>query len=114
MSTTEQRRTEADKAKREAAVMALAYSSEFVGDWERFSSIVAWMEDAVTAQIARANDDEVSTWIPQVFAANVFWLRERLDENAQKLRKALEEAGMACPPLYETRMHGIWRFAPIV
>jgi hypothetical protein len=89
--------TETAVSERGAQLWALAVCREFISDWSRVSSIIGWMEEAVAVEVDR--NPEGSTWIPETFAANTYWLRERLEEKAAAARKSLGDAGFTCGPL---------------
>ena len=68
----------------DARTMALFVSRDFLTDWDRVQSIIKLMEEAIAADLkeAKAGDDKIEAWVPEVFAANtlgcwIVWMTKR-------------------------------------
>lgn len=82
--------------KDDARAMALFASRDFLSDLDRVQSIIKLMEEAIALDVkeAKAGDDRIEAWVPEVFAANTLWLLEQMDGKARSLAEHLSAAGI--------------------
>lgn len=86
--------------KDEAIQMALFAAKDFTHTVERVKSVIGLMDDAITAYIQNADDDDkVERWMPEVFTTNVRWLLDHVDHKIFYMRGALDKAGIAMEPM---------------
>ena len=99
MSVINPKDTDKSQTAARAATLALYHAKYFMEEVDRVRSIVDLMDRAITKEITEArlddeDDEKVECWVPEVFAANVAWLFNKLEDRITGLRENLKEAGV--------------------